>query len=133
MIGGSRSGEGIADHCRKTRALPSSTIPALAAIVAARQAAPVNNRQNTGARLYRASRNAPMERISGMAAEYPIRPESVRRCMAASDTAGPDIPMESAETITFTPPFENEDVISGQEICQAKSDIIVQKRDFINL
>jgi hypothetical protein len=73
-----------------------------------------------------------MARISGMAAEYPIRPESVRRCMAASDTAGPDIPMESAETITFTPPFENEDVISGQEICQAKSDIIVQKRDFIN-
>jgi len=27
MIGGSRSGEGIADHCCKTRALPSSTIP----------------------------------------------------------------------------------------------------------
>jgi hypothetical protein len=35
--------------------------------------------------LYRGGMNAPMERIPGVVAKHPIRPESMRRCMAASD------------------------------------------------
>jgi hypothetical protein len=126
MIGGLAAGEGIADHCRKTRALPSSIIPRPGGHCPGNgRAAPVNNRQNTGGRLCRVGRDTPNKRIPGAVAEHPIRRESIRRCMAASDIdRHPEIPTKSAETIMLMPPFGSEDVISGKEICQAKSDMI---------